>query len=87
MLWALGVLPYVAGDCAGETWEYVKYLDDVSAVNPLPRQSRELLYELYKGLENEGHCLPGTGFLRATASFARFKSQFHRYICHIILHI
>eukprot|EP00434_Breviolum_minutum_P009401 symbB.v1.2.008279.t1/scaffold519.1/size192877/7 len=37
-------------ECANdpETWDYVRYLNDISAVNPLPREGRELLYDLYK---------------------------------------
>ncbi|CAL1166918.1 unnamed protein product [Cladocopium goreaui] len=37
-------------DCSEDqgTWDYVKYLDEVSAVNPLPREGREMLYNLYK---------------------------------------
>eukprot|EP00438_Fugacium_kawagutii_P000114 Skav218728 [mRNA] locus=scaffold1346:817073:817574:+ [translate_table: standard] len=31
-----------------ETWDYVKYLDEISVVNPLPRAGREMLYDLYK---------------------------------------
>ncbi|CAJ1415357.1 unnamed protein product [Effrenium voratum] len=34
--------------CEPETWDYVQYLDEVAAVNPLPREGRELLYDIFK---------------------------------------
>ncbi|CAE7312523.1 GUT1 [Symbiodinium natans] len=73
-MWVNKVLGFAAGvgalHCSSpqETWEYVRYLDqDISAVSPLPREGRELLYQLWRSLggspadraENIAKCAPG----------------------------
>ena len=66
MLWRLWAVAFTAAlgslECADdpETWEYVRYLDEIAAVSPLPREGREILYDLFKSFgSREVNCPPG----------------------------
>ncbi|CAE8624800.1 unnamed protein product, partial [Polarella glacialis] len=82
----IGLCLYTECDRPAETWDYVRYLDqEISAVSPLPREGRDVLYELYHAYaadplqraKSAEHCASGTAaiMLHSLAYLDRDKGE------------